>query len=55
MAEVKYIKCPNCKQKELEPYTVSTSSKSKTSGTCPHCGKCYTIEYGQGKIKAIKG
>ncbi len=54
MAQTKYIKCPHCKQKELGPYTVDSSSVNRTKGNCPHCGKRYVIEYGKGKIKATK-
>lgn len=55
MATVKYVDCPHCKQKKLGPYTVDSSSTQRTSGTCTHCGKRYTIEYGNGKIRVSKG
>ena len=50
----KYANCPNCHERKLGPYNVSITSKSVTRGNCPHCGKRYKIEYGQGKIKASK-
>ena len=50
-----YIKCPNPKcDKKLGPYNADSSSKQRTSGNCPHCGERYTVEYGQGKIKATR-
>ena len=54
MATAKYIECPNCKEHKLGPYNVDTPSTQRTSGTCPHCGKRYTVEYGNGKIKVSK-
>lgn len=54
MATVKYTNCPHCHQRKLGPYNVSTTSKNITKGTCPHCGKRYAIEYGQGRIRARK-
>ena len=55
MATAKYIECPNCKEHKLGPYNIDTPSTQVTHGTCPHCGKRYTVEYGNGKIKATKG
>ena len=53
MAVTKYVPCPNCKEKNLGPYTVDTPTIHKTGGNCPHCGKRYTVEYGKNKIKSI--
>ncbi len=47
------VKCPHCGRK-LGPYTVDSPRPQRTSGTC-QCGKRYTVEYGQGKIKVTKG
>lgn len=55
MANTKYVDCPNCKQRKLGPYNVSTTSIQRTHGNCPKCGARYTVEYGNGKIKATKG
>lgn len=55
MANTKYVDCPNCKQLKLGPYNVSTTSIQRTHGNCPKCGERYTVEYGNGKIKATKG
>jgi len=50
----KYVSCPNCRQRKLGPYETDTSSIHRSSGTCPHCGKRYKVEYGKRKIKASK-
>ena len=54
MAEVKTASCPHCGRK-LNSYTVSSSSMQRTSGTCPSCGKRYTVEHGKNQIKVSKG
>lgn len=50
----KSANCPHCGRK-LNSYTVDTASTQRTGGTCPGCGKRYTVEYGKGKIKVTKG
>ena len=50
----KSANCPHCGRK-LNSYTIDTANTQRTSGTCPSCGKRYTVEYGKGKIKVIKG
>ena len=54
MAISKSVNCPHCGRK-LNSYTVDTASTQRTSGSCPSCGKRYTVEYGKGKIKVSKG
>lgn len=49
----KSVNCPHCGRK-LGPYNVDTPRPQRTGGTCA-CGKRYTVEYGQGKIKVSKG
>ena len=55
MAQSGYVQCPHCKDHKLGPYNVATPSKQVTHGNCPHCGKRYTVEYGNNEIKATKG
>ena len=54
MTLTQYTVCPHCREGRLDPYNVDTSSTQRTSGTCPKCGKRYTVEYGKGKLKASK-
>ncbi len=54
MPNLKYVKCPHCREKQLGPYNVGSSSVNVTRGTCVHCRKRYKIEYGKGKIKATR-
>ena len=56
MATVKYTNCPNCHERKLGPYTVSTTSKHVTKGTCPHCGKRYKSNMGreESELQRIK-
>ena len=54
MAVTKSVNCPHCGRK-LNSYTVDTASTQRTHGTCPSCGKRYTVEHGQNKIKVSKG
>ena len=55
MSQAGYVDCPNCRDKKLGPYNIEAPSKNVSHGTCTHCGKRYTVEYGQGRIKATKG
>lgn len=50
----KSVNCPHCGRK-LGAYPIDTPRHQRTGGTCPGCGKRYTVEYGQGKIKVTKG
>ena len=45
--------CPHCKVRKLGPYNVETNNKHVVRG-CPHCGKRWVVEYGQGKVRASK-
>lgn len=53
MATTKPVNCPHCGRK-LGSYPIDMPTTQRTSGTC-NCGKRYTIEYGQNKIKVSKG
>lgn len=46
--------CPHC-GRNLGAYPADTPRPQRTHGTCPHRGKRYTVEYGQGKLKVTKG
>ena len=46
--------CAKCGRK-LGAYLVDTPRPQRTSGSCPSCGKRYTVEYGNNKLKVSKG
>ena len=50
----KSANCPHCGRK-FGAYPFDTPRPQRTSGTCPACGKRYTVEYGQNKLKVTKG
>ena len=54
MATTRSVNCPHCGRK-LGAYPVDTPRPQRTSGTCPSCGKRYTVEYGNNKLKVSKG
>ena len=53
MATTKSVNCPHCGRK-LGTYPFDTPRPQRTSGTFPGCGKRYTVEYGQNKIRVSK-
>ena len=50
----KSVNCPHCGRK-LGAYPFDTPRPQRTSGYCPACGKRYTVEYGNNKLKVSKG
>ncbi|WP_195603793.1 hypothetical protein [Clostridium tyrobutyricum] len=55
MADYRKVKCPSCHDKDLGPCRIDLKNEFKLHGYCGKCHEQYTIVYGNGKIKAIKG
>lgn len=53
MAVTKKAICP-C-GRDLGARRVDLASEQTTHGTCPHCGKRYTIIAGKGKLRVVRG
>ncbi len=54
MADYREVKCPWCPKKLVSRYRADLS-KHKTHGYCQHCHNEYTVIYGDGEVRAVKG
>lgn len=55
MSDYRDVNCPSCKKKLPGRYRADVSSKQKTHGYCPWCNERYTVSYGNGSVKIVKG